>query len=126
MDPPSYALRVAARVARISIAPVKSLGLVHPDEIQLTERGASGNRRFWLVDSGRRLYNNKRNGPLVRIRPQWDEATRELALTFPDGTRIAGVVELAPQPFEVEMYGYPLASRRVIGPWQDAISEAAG
>jgi uncharacterized protein YcbX len=114
------------RVLRISIAPVKSLGLVHPDEVELTERGVVGNRRFWLVDANRRLYNNKRNGPLVRIRPEWDEATRELALTFPDDTRIAGVVELAPQPFEVEMYGYPLASRRVIGPWQDAISEAAG
>src|SRR6476469_10620206 len=126
MDPPSYALRVAARVARISIAPVKSLGLVHPDEIQLTERGASGNRRFWLVDSGRRLFNNKRNGPLVRIRPEWDEQTRELALTFPDGTRVADVVELEAEPFDVQMYGYALASRRVLGPWEEAISRYAG
>ena len=117
---------MAARVVRISIAPVKSLGLLHPDEVELGERGVSGNRRFWLVDADRRLFNNKRNGPLVRIRPEWDEATRELALTFPDGTRVAGVVELAPQPFEVEMYRHPLASRRVIGPWEDAISEVAG
>jgi uncharacterized protein len=117
---------MAGRVVRISIAPVKSLGLTHPDEVELGERGVVGNRRFWLVDANRRLYNNKRNGPLVRIRPEWDEATRELALTFPDGRRIAGVVELAPQPFEVEMYGYPVASRRVLGPWQDALSEAAG
>jgi MOSC domain-containing protein len=117
---------MAARVVRISIAPVKSLGLVHPDEVELTERGVVGNRRFWLVDRERRLYNNKRNGPLVRIRPDWDEATRELALTFPDGTRIAGTVALDDEPFAVEMYGYPLASRRVLGPWQQAISEHAG
>jgi uncharacterized protein YcbX len=62
----------------------------------------------------------------VRIAPEWDEARRELALTFPDGSRVAGVVELGEQPFEVEMYGYPLASRRVLGPWQDAISRYAG
>jgi uncharacterized protein YcbX len=111
---------VAARVVRIS------LGLVHPDEVELAERGVVGNRRFWLVDGGRRLYNNKRNGPLVQIRPDWNEATRELALTFPDGTRVAGTVELDDEPFEVEMYGYPLASRRVRGPWQEAISEYAG
>src|SRR5947208_3609363 len=117
---------MSARVVRISLAPVKSLDLVHPDEIELGERGVAGNRRFWLVDANRRLYNNKRNGPLVRIRPEWNEETGELALTFPDGRRIAGVVELAPQPFEVEMYGRPLASRRVLGPWQEAISEAAG
>ena len=114
-----------ARVVRINVAPVKSLGLVHPDEIELGERGVAGNRRFWLVDENRRLVNNKRNGPLVRIRPEWDEQTRILALTFPDGTRVAGVVELAAQPFEVELYGYPLASRRVIGPWEDAISDYA-
>jgi uncharacterized protein YcbX len=117
---------VDARVVRISIAPVKSLGLVHPDEVELGPRGVVGNRRFWLVDANRRLYNNKRNGPLVRIRPEWDEGTRALALSFPDGTRVAGVVELGDQPFEVEMYGYPLASRRVVGPWEDAISDFAG
>jgi uncharacterized protein YcbX len=117
---------MSARVVRINVAPVKSLGLVHPEEVELGARGVAGNRRFWLVDANRRLVNNKRNGPLVRIRPEWSEATRELALTFPDGTRVAGVVELAPQPFEVEMYGYPIASRRVLGPWQAAISDAAG
>jgi uncharacterized protein len=117
---------VAARVVRISIAPVKSLGLVHPDEVELGERGVAGNRRFWVVDRDRRLVNNKRNGPLVRIRPDWDEQTRELALTFPDGMRIAATVELDAEPFEVEMYGYALPSRRVLGPWQEAISRYAG
>ena len=115
-----------ARVVRINVAPVKSLGLVHPEEIELGERGVVGNRRFWLVDENRRLVNNKRKGPLVRIRPDWDEQTRELALAFPDGTRVAGIVELGEQPFEVEMYGYPLASRRVLGPWEEAISDYAG
>ena len=83
-----------ARVVRINVAPVKSLGLVQLDEIELGERGVVGNRRFWLVDESRRLVNNKRKGPLVRIRPEWDEQTRELALTFPDGACVSGVVEL--------------------------------
>lgn len=113
------------RVTRISIAPVKALGLVHPDEVELGPRGVVGNRRFWLVDADRRLYNNKRDGPLVRIRPDWDETTRRLSLTFPDGTRVAGVVELG-EPFDVELYGYPLASRRVVGPWEQAVSDYAG
>ncbi|MHB8468279.1 MAG: MOSC domain-containing protein [Gaiellaceae bacterium] len=114
-----------ARVARISVAPVKSLGLVHPDEVELERHGVRGNRRFWLVDASGRLYNNKRCGPLVQVKPDWDEATRRLALTFPDGEVVDGVVELG-EPVEALMYEHPHPSRRVLGPWEDAISAFAG
>jgi uncharacterized protein len=114
-----------ARVARISIAPVKSLGLVHPDEIELEPHGVRGNRRFWLVDRNGRLFNNKRNGPMVRIHPEWDEQKRQLALTFPDGARVEGTVELG-EAVDAEMYKHPHPSRRVVGPWEQAISEFVG
>jgi MOSC domain-containing protein len=116
---------VPGRVVRISIAPVKSLGLVHPDEVLLEPAGVRGNRRFWLVDAGGRLFNNKRHGPLVRIASEWDEDTRVLALSFPDGLRVEGVVELG-EPVAPEMYGHPHPSRRVVGPWEDAIARFAG
>ena len=77
---------MAPRVVRISIAPVKSLGLVHPDEVTLEPGGVVGNRRFWLRDEEGRLYAGKRDGSLLRIRPEWDERTLRLALAFPDGS----------------------------------------
>jgi uncharacterized protein YcbX len=116
---------VEARVARISIAPGKSLGLVHPDEVELERHGVRGNRRFWLVDADGRLFNGKRGGPLVRIRPEWDEDTRALALTFPDGRRVAGTVELG-EDVDVAMWEARPPSRRVVGPWEAAISEYVG
>jgi uncharacterized protein YcbX len=116
---------VDARVARISIAPVKSLGLLHPDEVQVEMHGVAGNRRFWLVDAEGRLFNNKRNGPMVQVAPEWDEESRVLALTFRDGTRVEGVVELG-ESVEAQMYGHPHRSRAVIGPWQAAISDCVG
>jgi len=116
---------VEPRVVRISIAPVKSLGLVHPEEIELAPHGVVGNRRFWLLDEDGRLFNNKRCGPMQRIRPEWDEESRMLALTFPDGERVEGVVELG-EPVAAEKYNEPLPSRRVVGPWQEAISRFAG
>jgi uncharacterized protein len=116
---------VEPRVVRISIAPVKSLGLLHPEEIELGLHGVVGNRRFWLVDEDGRLFNNKLCGPMQRIRPEWDEESRTLALNFPDGERVEGVVELG-EPVAAEKSGEPLPSRRVIGPWQDAISRFAG
>ena len=85
---------MAARVVRISVAPVKSLGLVHPDEAALEPGGVVGNRRFWLRDDEGRLYAGKRDGTMMRIRPAWDEESRRLALTFPDGAVVDGVVEL--------------------------------
>jgi uncharacterized protein YcbX len=115
---------VEARVARISIAPVKALGLVHPDEVELGTRGVTGDRRFWLLDEDGRLMNNKRAGPLMAVRPEWDEATRRLALTFPGGDRIEGEVELG-EPVAAEMYGHPHPSHRVVGPWEDALSRFA-
>jgi uncharacterized protein YcbX len=114
-----------ARVVRIAIAPVKSLGLLHPDEVRLEKHGVVGNRRFWLVDADGRLFNNKRNGPMVQVEPEWNEESRVLALRFPDGARVEGVVELG-EPIEAQMYGHPHRSRAVIGPWQDAISDYVG
>jgi uncharacterized protein YcbX len=116
---------MSGRVTRISIAPVKSLGLVHPDEIELGPRGVTGDRRFWLVDDDGRLFNNKRSGPIMTIRPEWDEESRRLALTLPDGEIVEGVVELG-EPVAAEMYRHPAPSHRVIGPWEDAISRVAG
>lgn len=114
-----------ARVARISIAPVKALGLVHPESVELTHEGVRGDRRFWLVDGQRLLVNGKRHPELMRVRPAWDEETRRLALTFPDGEVVDGVVEPG-EPFAAELYRTPHPSRVVAGPWQEALSEFAG
>jgi uncharacterized protein len=116
---------MAPRVVRISVAPVKSLGLVHSDEVQLEAGGVVGNRRFWLRDETGALYAGKRDGSMMRIRPEWDEETRRLALAFPDGHRVEGVVELG-DPVDAQLYRVPRASRQVIGPWQEAISRYVG
>jgi uncharacterized protein len=113
------------RVVRICIAPVKSLHVVNPDEVELTHAGVVGDRRFWLLDRDRRLVNGKRHPELMRVRPEWDEASRRLALAFPDGSVVEDEVEPG-ELFEAELYGTPHASRLVPGPWQEALSEFAG
>jgi uncharacterized protein YcbX len=112
-------------VARISIAPVKALALVFPPEVELDRGGVAGDRRFWLCDAAGRLVNNKRLGSLALIRPSWDEQERELALAFPDGRVVAGPAELGDE-LEATLYGSPLPSRPVHGPWDTALSEFAG
>lgn len=116
---------MSAKVSRISIAPVKALGLVHPAEVEVGAKGVPGDRRFFLVDRDGRLYNGKRRGPLVTVSPSWDEATRELVLRFPDGREVGGVVELG-DAVDVALYGDPHPARRVLGPWEAAIRAFAG
>ena len=106
-------------VARISIAPVKGLGLVHPGEVQLEHMGVRENRRFHIVDADGRRYNQLRNGALVQIRPEYDG--RRLALHFPDGTTAEGEVALG-EEIKVDFYNRPVAGRVVEGPWADALS----
>jgi uncharacterized protein YcbX len=116
---------MAGTVVRISIAPVKSLHVVHPDEVELTRAGVVGDRRFWLLDGDGRLANGKRFPQLMQIRPEWDEGTRRLAFDLPGGEQVEGTVEPG-EPVEPILYGNPHPSRRVAGPWEDAISELAG
>jgi uncharacterized protein len=113
------------RVARISIAPVKALHLADPDEVELGLAGVDGNRRFWLVDAGGRLVNDKRRPQLLRVLAEWDEATRRLGLVFPDGRRVEGIVDPG-DLVEATLYGLPHPSRAVPGPWQEALSDYAG
>lgn len=112
-------------VARISLAPVKGLGLVHPDRVEVTAAGVESDRRFHLVDETGRLVNGKLKGELLAVRPAWTEETGELALVFPDGSVVAGEIELG-EPIETSFYGRPVDGCVVIGPWAAACSALAG
>ena len=114
-----------ARVARINVTAVKSLGLDHPDEIELVTDGAREDRRFLLVDAERRLYNGKRDLALVRTSASWDPDARHLQLTLPDGRLVEGEVGSG-APTVVEVYRRPLHARLVEGPWADALSDLVG
>jgi MOSC domain-containing protein len=114
-----------ATVTRISIAPVKGLGLVHPDAVDLERTGVLANRRFHVVDAAGRRYNQLRNGALVQIRPAYGPEREHLALSFPDGTDAAGTVELG-EAITTDFYGRRVVGRVVEGPWSEALSRWAG
>ncbi|MFI5049596.1 MAG: MOSC domain-containing protein [Gaiellales bacterium] len=116
---------MAASVVRISIAPVKALGLVHPEDVELGPTGVEGDRRFWLLDAAGRLVNGKSFPQLMQVRPEWDESSRRLALWFPDGEVAEGVVDPG-DPVEVSLWGEAHPSRAVDGPWAAALSEFVG
>jgi uncharacterized protein YcbX len=112
-------------VSRISVAPVKGLGLVHPSEVLLEDVGVRENRRFHLVDADGRRYNQLRNGKLVQIQPEYDASREYLSLRFPDGIVAEGEVTLNGE-LTIDFYGRAVRSSVVQGPWAEALSTWAG
>jgi len=113
------------RIVRLAIAPVKGLGLVHPDQAVLSRTGVLNDRRFYLVDPEGRLVNNKTCGELMQVRPDVSPQADRLTLAFPSGETVGGEVVLG-GAVETSFYGRPVTGRYVDGPWSDAISEHAG
>ena len=77
-----------ARVAWLSLAPVKSLRLTSVDAIELELTGVRGDRRYYLVDDEGALLNAKRVPSLLAVRAEPDDG--RLLLRFPDGPEVDG------------------------------------
>jgi uncharacterized protein YcbX len=108
-------------VARLSIAPVRSLGLEHPDHIDLTEVGVVEDRRFFLADEAGRLVDRLIVAGLVQIATHTDADGETLRMMFPDGDVIDGEVRLGDHR-EIPIHGRTGIGRIVEGPWAQALS----
>jgi uncharacterized protein YcbX len=109
-------------VTRFSIAPVRSLGLVHPSEIDLTAVGVVEDRRFYLIDETDRLIDRTVVGELVQIGSWTNAAATRLRLTFPDGTMIDDEVTLG-DAVTTPIYDRTGVGHVVKGPWAAALSD---
>ena len=112
-------------VAAIHIAPVKSLGLAHPQTVQVGSRGIVEDRRFYLVNRQGRLVTQREMGPLVQVTAEYTEASQRLRIRFPKGDAIEGPVKLG------KAIGTPIWGRRVWGhlvegDWNAALAEFCG
>ena len=112
-------------VARFSISPVRSMGLAHPAEIDVTEVGVVEDRRFFLTDDKNRLVDRLIVGPLVQIETHTDPGATMLRMTFPDGKVIEDEVKLG-ESVETPIHGRTGVGHEVVGPWADAVAAFAG
>lgn len=114
-------------VSRLSIAPVKSMELHHPDRIRLEAWGARGDRSLYLVDRDGRLFTGTKLGPLVRVGVELDEDGGALRLTLPDGETAEGSIHAdGGERVVTDFYGREIAGTVVQGPWAEALSRFAG
>ncbi|MBI2762409.1 MAG: MOSC domain-containing protein [Chloroflexi bacterium] len=110
---------------RFSIAPVRSLGLRHPEALDLTPTGVLEDRRFYLVDDAGRLVDRLVVGHLVQIAADTDPAGETLRLELPDGEVVDGTVRLG-EPIQTALHGRTAVGHVVVGPWAAALEAIAG
>ena len=117
---------MAPTVACLSIAPVKSTRLQHPDEVFLSRDGVAENRRFYFINKQGRLFNASRGPALLTLTSAYDLESERLAICFPDGRKVEGTVPTEGRSITTIFWGRPVRGRIVEGEWADAVSEHVG
>ena len=112
------------QVSRLSIAPVRALGLQHPSSIDVNFAGVLEDRRFFLIDEHGHILDRLRAGSLVQVAAETNPAATWLRMTFPDGRVVEGDVQLD-EPVKIHIYGREAYGRVVGGPWAAALQPFA-
>jgi MOSC domain-containing protein len=112
-------------VTRLTTTPVKSTRLRSAESLALDRDGALGNRRFYVIDDRGRMVNAKQLGELVSVFSDYHPDDRRLALTFPGGEVVEGVVTHG-ATVQTRFFSRSSEARLVEGPWSAALSTHCG
>ena len=116
--------RVAV-VTALATTPVKGLRILPRNEVTLTRAGVPGNRLFYLIDENAQMVNGKGIGILAAVCADYDGDTRRLAMTFPDGTEVADIVQPGGS-IQTQFFSRTPTARLVQGPWSEMLSRYTG
>lgn len=113
------------RVSKLSVTPVKSLAVHHPDHIDLGADGVVGDRAFYLIDETGAIVNCTALGDLLRYRAEFDTAAGLLFVHGAEGVLQSGVVEDG-EAVDTDFYGLRTVPGHVVVGWGDVFSKIAG
>jgi len=112
-------------VEAIHLAPVKSLGLVHPNTVHVERHGIAEDRRLYVMDQHGRLVTQRTRGQLVQVTPHYQSRPEWLSLRFPDGRSLTGPLTLG-EAIVTPIWGRHVRGRVVQGDWHQALSDFCG
>ena len=113
-------------VARFNVTPVKSTALHHPERLRLGPDGATGDRRFFLVDGDGKRFSGATKAPILPILAEYDEERDELELRLPNGIVVSGSARADGEALRVNFYGRPVSAHTVEGDFEEALGAYAG
>jgi uncharacterized protein YcbX len=110
-------------VTALATTPVKGMRVREVAAVELGERGAVGNRIFYVIDDRGRMLNGKNLKYLQTVVADYDGDA--LTLGFPDGSEVAAEVTYD-GTITTSFFNHPKEARQVRGPFNDALSEFFG
>jgi uncharacterized protein len=116
---------MAINVTGLAITPVKGTRLRAVEQVRLDRSGVRENRRFFLIDDRNEMVNATHLGMLNAILSDYDDASRRLSLTFPDGSVLEDEVRLG-EEVTARFYSEPMRATLISDGWSEAISEFVG
>jgi uncharacterized protein len=117
--------RIVITVEALHLAPVKSLGLVHPTSAYVERQGIAEDRRLYVMDQHGRLVTQRTHGALVQVTPHYPLQPAWLRLHFPHGLSLAEPLMLG-EAVVTQIWGRYVRGRVVHGAWNQALSDICG
>lgn len=114
---------MSVTVTALHTAAIKGTRVRSVEQVVLDERGAGGDRKFFVADAANRMRNGKQLGSLQAIVAHFTPP--RLALEFPDGTVVDDEIELG-EPVLTQFFSHQVTGREVLGPWAEALSDFCG
>ncbi|MFZ1994741.1 MAG: MOSC N-terminal beta barrel domain-containing protein [Solirubrobacteraceae bacterium] len=108
-------------VTALAVTPVKGMRVTEVDTVELGDRGALGNRVFYIIDERGRMVNGKNLKYLQTVVADYDPSAQALTLVFADGTKACGEVAYD-GTVTTSFFNRPREARVVRGPFNDALS----
>ena len=114
-----------ATISAINLAPVKSLGLLSAQRVDISSRGIEGDRRFIVMDASGRVITQRQIGKLTLVTASYSSTDNTLEMTFPDGRVIEGQPEAVESTATV-LWGRVVEGSVIGGEWAEVLSEFCG
>jgi uncharacterized protein YcbX len=114
---------MSVTVTALYTAAIKGTRVRSVEQVVLDERGAAGDRKFFVADARDRMRNGKQLGSLQAVVAHFEPP--RLKLEFPDGSVVEDEIELG-GPVTTQFFSHHVTGRLVLGPWSQALSDFCG
>ena len=114
------------KVVRLSTTPIKGFALHHPASVEITHRGAVGDREFFLVDQDNALLSITKTGELASLSANYDEEHSTLSILERGVVIAEGDIQQGNLQPGIVIGRRGMEGTLVAGPWNHILSERLG
>jgi len=114
------------KVVNLSTTPVKGFALHHPASVEITARGAVGDREFFFVDKENTMLSFTKEGHIAPLQANYDAKNATLAILENGEVLVEARVEEGPAQAGNFFNVWDVDGALVDGPWNQLMSDRLG